>query len=171
MTAEHDTSERRLVFRLLTYWRELGGEASLPSLSAIDAEAIPDIWPHCFMLECRPDDAEVVFHSAGQEFASTCGRDLTGVEVSSVPSNSLAEHATYFLEEVRRRMAPICRGGAFADADGITVLYRSILVPLSDEGEVVNALLGAANCRRLATADDGGSGLRLGSETLKIPTR
>lgn len=171
MTGEHDTSERRLVFRLLTYWRELGGEGSLPSLSAVDADTIPDIWPHCFLLECHPDDAEAVFHSAGKQFASTCGRDLTGVAVSNVPSNSLAEHATYFFEEVRRRMAPICRGGAFADADGITVLYRSVLVPLSDGGEIVNALLGAANCRHLATADDGGSGLCIGSETLKIPPR
>jgi hypothetical protein len=44
---------------------------------------------------------------------------------------------------------PISRGGEFIKYDGMKVLYRSIILPMSDDGSSVSGLLGAANCREV----------------------
>jgi len=44
---------------------------------------------------------------------------------------------------------PISRGGEFVKYDGMKVLYRSIIMPMSDDGVTVSGLLGAASCREV----------------------
>ena len=43
--------ERRLVLRLLGHWRALCGDRKLPGYADVDPAAIPDLWPHSFLLE------------------------------------------------------------------------------------------------------------------------
>ncbi len=40
-------------------------------------------------------------------------------------------------------------GDEFIKIDGTKVLYRSILLPMSDDGETISGVLGAANCREV----------------------
>ena len=131
MTTNTDGAERRLVFRMLEYWRGVCGDQEFPELGAIDPNAIADLWPHCFVLEMDEAGACPKFERTGDAFALQSGRSLTGLTVTEIPGNALADHATFFFREVLQKRAPVTRGGAYANAQGITMLYRSILLPLS----------------------------------------
>jgi hypothetical protein len=61
----------------------------------------------------------------------------------------LAAKAVEYFGEVLEKGTPISRGGEFTKDNGTLVLYRSILLPMSDDGETISGLLGGANCREV----------------------
>ena len=67
-----------------------------------------------------------------------------------MPENTLAEWSVSYYREVIERGVPISRGGEFTKSDGTTVLYRGVLLPMSDDGATISGLWGAANCREPA---------------------
>ena len=142
--------ERRMAFRLLHHWREAGGEDGFPRLEDIDREVLADIWPECYVLDVVTSPENPSFHTIGQAFIEQCGRDFTGQPVSELSENTLLYHSAAQVSRVLRKGVPISLGGSFENANGQTVLYRSILLPLSDDQENIIQLLGAANSRVLS---------------------
>ncbi len=130
--------ERGLVLRLLSHWRELVGERQYPSFSELDPESIPDITGHA-------DDP--IFRVAGPKYAAYLPIDLRNLPISKAPRDSLIEKSVAFAQEIIAKQVPISRGGEFMKPGGGTVLYRGIILPMSDDGITVSRLLGAANCR------------------------
>jgi hypothetical protein len=147
-TARPAWLERRLVFRLLTHWRDLIAEGDFPSFADIDPSAMPDVWPFCFVLDTTefPDDPIVRIVEPG---VSGLAGDVIGKAVSELPDAILITQACSYVQEVMRKRVPISRGGDFLRRDGVRVLYRSILLPMSDDGETICGLLGAANFREV----------------------
>jgi hypothetical protein len=139
--------ERRLVLRLLSYWRELAVDGQLPSFADVDPVQIPDMWANCFVLDVAGQPSDPVFRTIGRELAERIGMDIVDNRVSDTPEGSLVHVAVSYLQEVLDKKVPISRGGEFNRPDGMRVLYRSILLPMSDDGENISGLLGAANCR------------------------
>lgn len=144
--------ERRVVFRLLGYWRGLGDEETLPLLDSVDPDAIPDIWPYCFVLDVSGHQHDPVFRFIGPKVADRIDGTLIGAPVSKTPGNTLLGMAVRYVPEVLRKGVPVSRGGNFARDDGARVLFRSIILPLSGDGVALNYLLGAANSRAVAEA-------------------
>jgi hypothetical protein len=143
--------ERRLVLRLLSYWREIAGERAMPRPSDVDGSKISDMWGHCFMLDV-PDNGEPLFRYVGEHYASA--GEFVGQAVSAPGGDTLLGQAASYHRQVLARGIPITLGGQFVSREKNTVLYRSILLPLGEEEGRVIALLGGANCRELA-ADSG----------------
>lgn len=141
--------ERRLVLRLLGHWRDLCGDRTSPTFEALDPASIPDMWPHCFILEGIGDGAVPVFRVVGEELAAQAGVPLVGAPITAAPSDTLAGRAVSYADEIVRTGIPVSRGGSFVNAAGNSVLYRSIILPMSDDGETMSGLLGAANCREV----------------------
>ncbi len=145
LTEPANPKERRLVLRLLAHWRELCGEADLPARAAVDGAAIPDMWDYCFVIDV--DGAAPAFAHFGAWHRTFCGADMTGRALADLAPGTLAERATRHLPEVLARRVPITYGGALEEPPGRKLLYRSILLPLTDGGARVVAALGGANCR------------------------
>jgi hypothetical protein len=141
--------ERRLVLRLLGYWRDLPREQDLPSFTAIDPEQIPEMWGHSFVLETVGNEADPLFRAVGDKIADSHEESPVGKHVSQTPANTLASMATGYFAEVLAKGIPVSRGGEFIRENGNNVFYRSILLPMSDDGETISGLLGAANCREV----------------------
>ena len=141
--------ERRLVLRLLAYWRSVLNDRVYPSFADIDPAQIPDIWPHCFVLELTGDRREPVFRAFGQRLTTDAKSSLIGRRVSEVPTGMLLGAAAAHVAEVLDKGVPVSRGGELPGTNQSTVLYRSILLPMSDDGESINGLLGAVNCREV----------------------
>ena len=139
--------ERRLVLRLLTHWRELTGEREYPSFSELDPAAIPDIWNYSFVLDIAGHMEDPIFRLAGADFAAYSPVELRDLPISQAPQDSLIAKSVEFAQEVIAKQVPISRGGEFVKPDGVKVLYRGIILPMSDDGFTVSGLLGAANCR------------------------
>lgn len=142
-------SERRLVLRLLSYWHELCGDRNFPSLAEIDPTQIPDLWEHCFVLEIGGHAENPVFRSIGAGLAEQAGLNLTDKRVTDLPEQTLVAAAVSYVDEVLRKNVPISRGGEYLAPDGVRVHYRSILLPMSDDGETISGLLGAVSCREV----------------------
>jgi len=145
--------ERRLVLRVLGYWRPLCDDREFPSLADLDPSVIPDMWPHCFVLDVGASGQEPRFKALGDAIAATHHPSPVGKAVSEISRDCLLGVAVAYVDEMLTRRVPISRGDEFVSAAGTRILYRSILLPMSDDGETVNGILGAVNCRELPGSD------------------
>jgi hypothetical protein len=142
--------ESRLVLRLLSYWRSRCPEEGLPSFSDIDPVDMADMWSSCFVLDILGHEDDPVFRAVGDSFATYADGRLIDMPVSALREDCLARASVSYIREVIAKGVPISRGGEFFKPDGTRVLYRSIVLPMSDDGETVSGLLCAANCREVA---------------------
>lgn len=152
---EQPGMERRLVLRLLKYWRSKAADRPHAALRDIKAEDIPDMWPFCFVLELGAWRQDPLILKCGDAFTHPPAAMLLQSHVSSLPARTLITHALGFLAEAVAKEVPITRGGTFNTKEEKEVRFRSILLPLSDDGKTVSHLLGAANCKEIAEAGDG----------------
>lgn len=137
--------ERRMVHRLMTYWRELSANGTLPSPDAMKEADLADVWPYRCVLEATASENDPVFQSVGEELARYADIELVGKRLSEASDAALIHHALAYAPEVVRKRVPVSRGGSFVNGDGKKVLFRSIILPLSTDGKTVSALFGAAN--------------------------
>ncbi len=151
MAEQAHPMERRLVVRLLQYWRGLGDVDRMPSESDIDPEAISDMWPNCVILDVAGKETDPEFTYIGPELAARAGADLSGRRLSSAPPGTLLAKGLSYFGQVLAKKVPITFGGEFTDARGVKILYRSIILPLSADGDGIDRLLAAANCREVVT--------------------
>jgi len=136
--------EQRLVLRVLSYWRELAGTRPMPTVYDIGNPPVDDIREDCFILEFV-ESGELVFRFVGARQQAALDSDPAGLPLSALDEETLLGRAVSYRDHVLERKAPISVGGQFIDADGRTVLYRSILLPLGKNA--ITALLGCVNSR------------------------
>lgn len=139
-----------MVLRLLEFWRAVKGEASFPAPAQLDETAMPEIYPYCLVLDVSDNPTDPVVAAAGRAISSFAGSTLKGLPVSRLEPGTLPFQAVTYLGEVLRKRVPVSRGGSYVDEQGVTILYRSIVAPLAEDGETITSLLAAANCREVA---------------------
>ncbi len=139
--------ERRLVHRVLHHWRGAEEERGIPSLKSFLARDLGDMRPALFVLKVADDLEEPEVAHIGQSFLDEVSNDLVGKPISAVPDGTLLKQALAFYSRVVAKKVPITLGDEFVNARGQTILYRSIILPLSEDGEEINFLLCAANCK------------------------
>lgn len=137
--------ERRLVMRLLNYWRGCSHDHVPPPRNAIDPDEIPEIWPHCWIASTGPGAPR--FDYVGPVFTEEFATTMVGHPMTDIPDNTLLGQASAYANEVLSRGIPISLGGEVVCRDGRHLLYRSIILPLAAANEGVGHLLGAANFR------------------------
>ncbi len=142
--------ERRMVLRLLARWRQWQDDDDFSSFSCVDPEEIEDMWPYCFVLDFLGYEEDLVVRMVGDALADYMPYDVVNNRLSDLPAGTLVEHAAAYYPEILHRGVPISRGGEFKKYDGKKVLYRSIILPMSDDGRTISGLLGAANCREVS---------------------
>lgn len=139
--------------RLLRHWRDKAGDRQFPLCTDIDFSAIPDIEPWAWRAVVRPGDTIApIVEVAGARLSEDCGMALVGMALPDIPAGTLMAAATAYHGAVLAREIPISIGGELKHRDGRQLLYRSIILPLSDNGTTISHLLGAANCRAVTAA-------------------
>ena len=141
--------ERRMVLRLLNHWRDWCNGDRFPSFESVDPAELEEMWGYCFVLDFLGFEDDPVIRMVGDELAGYQPASLVNCPLSEAPPKSLLEHAAGYYGEVLSREVPISRGGQFRKYDGTKVLFRSIILPMSDDGDTISGLLGAANCREV----------------------
>lgn len=145
--------ERRLVLRLLAYWRAAAAGSNLPAFDALARLALDDVRPHLFLLRLRRDEEPVV-ERVGPALAAELPFPPGGQTVSAIPVDTLLGQGIAFFPQVLDRGVPISQGGSFVDAYGRTILFRSVIAPLDDGQGAIGYLVGAAN-GKVAEEEDG----------------
>jgi hypothetical protein len=150
-TVDHHprVSERRLNMRLMSYWQDLRGTGPHAPIERFDPEAVADLWPHCFTIVPAASPDQATFGHIGDLIAADSGLTTTGLVASDIPADTLLGNALRLVAEVLKVKYPIVDGGEFRDQLGRPSLYRSILLPLSDDQGTVGLLVGGARCKVL----------------------
>ncbi len=137
--------ERRMVHRLLQHWRDAQDEDAIPTLDDLtERDLDEDILDHLFLLEV-PEEGDAIILEIGSALARELGDTMADKPVSAIPDGTLLKQGLSFHARVIHKTVPITLGGEFTNRDGKEVLYRSIIVPLSDDREDIDHLFGAVN--------------------------
>lgn len=143
----HKLHERRLHMRLMSHWEDLRDGRRMPAVADWNFQAVRDIAEDCFML--LPRRPEPVFAYLGERIAASLPEALSGAQppISAVAAKTLLAAAVDQLDAVLQVRVPQVGSGEFEAACGRLYLYRSILLPLGDDGPAVEAIVGGARCK------------------------
>jgi hypothetical protein len=129
--------ERRLVWRVLRHWTEIAHGGRFPRRDAIEPWMLDEDGANCLLIAVESPIELSHFVSVGVNLAvALCPTDtLAGVLLSRLP------------RVVSARRGLMIEGKA--TLRGLGILYRSVLLPLAEDGVAIDHVLGAANYRLL----------------------
>ena len=115
-TKPQSGTERRMVLRLLEFWREAKGDGAFPTPDQLNDAAMPELFSYCVVLDVsqRPTDPVVI--AIGRSMSSYAGANLVGRSISQFEPNTLPTYTVAYVAEVLRKRVPISRGGSFVDS-------------------------------------------------------
>ncbi len=148
-TGAIDGVERRIAANAVQYWRELAAPRRYPGRAQVTRESAPALWENFFIVKVGPDAAEHVFEQTGPVLCEALGCDPAGKAVGDVLPREIVGRALYFQKAACDLMAPIDEAGRFTRADGAQIVYRAVLLPLSDDQRNANYLLGVFSFRTI----------------------
>lgn len=138
--------DRRLVSRVLRHVLQGTTDGRLPRLNDVDPWLVGDDWSNCALVRIRKPRDQSVFIVVGDNLLSQREGVLDREPISHCPPTTLLGVSLFFLAEaVEGRAAIMVEGGAAHL--GTPILYRTLLVPLSEDDLTVEAVLIAANFR------------------------
>ncbi|MEO1137148.1 MAG: hypothetical protein AAFW68_11185 [Pseudomonadota bacterium] len=138
-------TERRLTERIRKKWAKIAGDR-LPSLREVEALNLGPDRVYCFAVDLRLSDVFPYFVFMGEELTR-----FSSVYPMGDPrrEKTLLDTAIAKMDEAALTRAPV----EFSDIkrldDGRRVGFRSILLPISENGEDVSHVFGAARGRIL----------------------
>jgi hypothetical protein len=136
-------TEQRLTFRLLSYWNRIRGERPLPCLSDVNIEEIKELWYFSFTIDLREPVHR--FHYFGSSLSDIFQEDYTGRSVQELVDEDVVVNNTIgFYERAVVSREPVMEAASFV-LDAGEVRYRSIIVPLSSDGQIIDFLMGTTN--------------------------
>ncbi len=143
-----DHMGRRLDERLMQVWKDArSGNQGIPLIQNVYQQYIADMWSFLFLLHLDPDGGPAVLEKAGDALTIGVDHDLEGMRTSEVPQHSLIHYATRDYMVAPLKKGPATSSGEFIGQDGNIVLYRSILLPVTQDQTTVSSVLGAASYR------------------------
>lgn len=144
--------ERRLTSRVLTVWKKLAG-AGFPKRSQIDPRAFGPDWANCLMIDIDSVPTNSRFSHVGSALRDPTWPTFDRQSVSECLEGSLLELVTRHIPRVTEKRKPVSIGGA-AIHDETDILYRTILLPLSETGKQIDGILAAVGYREVIDAEE-----------------
>ena len=139
--------EKRATLRLWSYWNSRRNGGAFPSLRDFDVEAVGEIGDNVFMLDFRDSIKNPVLRFVGSALIDECGVDLTMKPVSDVPMSSVLSQVTRHFVEVFNRRGPVGLEDQYTNLDGERSLFRGILLPFSEDDNIIDFMVGAVTYR------------------------
>jgi hypothetical protein len=149
VTETQISPERRVIGRMLSYWDELRGERGFPSRADIERDGTGELEPNFFLIAVRGSEIDDEVIESGPSFRAALSFDPVGKRVIDIMPSS-TEKGLSFCRTAARLKKPIADVGSFTNASGEEILYRSIMLPLSDDQQTINYMLGAFSFKQVA---------------------
>jgi hypothetical protein len=151
MDAGH--GEQRLIMRVLAQYRGLCRGSGMPRRAQINPALFGRDWAHCLLVDLDPHLEASRFAYIGDKLADPTWPAFERQSLADCGENTLLHAATAYVPRVLARRMPISRSGIGLHRE-TPILYRSILLPLSESGAVIDGLLGAANFREIPVREE-----------------
>ena len=145
-------SERRQSLRVLAVWRSIAA-GGFPRRSQIDPGLFGSDWANCLMIDVDPvvERSRIAF--LGENLRDPTWPTFERQCIAECPDGTLLQLATRGIAELVAKGAPIGRGGPALYYEN-PILYRSILLPLSEAGATIDGVLGVVNFREMAAGEN-----------------
>ena len=142
--------DRRLVSRVRRQWEAAAADRKIPSKHDIRPWLVGDDWSNCVLVRFAPMLDQWIFAIIGEALRPAGSQILGGDPIADCPADTFLGLTLSFLPRVTASGTYfLMEGSTTILADG-PILYRSILLPLSDNGgKTIDAVLGAANFRKI----------------------
>jgi hypothetical protein len=139
------SSDKRLVIRMLELWRRARGGERMPNAARLTpADAGADA-AYLFQIDVlSPTGARFTHIGSGLHLPDWPTKPAP--PVLECPEDSVLSLSSRHWREIVTRRVPVTRGGISRHLGGL-VLFRSIMMPLTDEEGRIASILGAANWR------------------------
>jgi len=144
--------ERRLTTRVHAVWKKIAG-TSFPRRSQIDPTEFGADWANCLMIDLDQVPARSRFAYLGNALRDPTWPTFDRQSVSDCLEGTLLELVTRHIPRVAVTKKPIIFAGS-AVHDDATILYRTVLLPLSETGDRIDGVLGAISYREISVAEE-----------------
>ncbi len=150
------TDERRMQVRAYNFWASLLDERNFPAIEDLDPDALPDFGPHSVLLDFSSGIEDPSINFIGDKLVEECytSVDKLPQKLSDVPPRSLLSRITDHYMQIIANQAPIGFEAEFVNQQGVTILYRGILLPFSSDDESIDFIYGVINWKEMAPAAD-----------------
>jgi hypothetical protein len=113
---------------------------------------VSDDWTNSLLVAVRSPIERSHFVVVGDNLLSEGSRLLDGAAVALCPRNTLVYVLLSLVPQVLSARCCLIAEGV-ATHQGVAILYRSALLPLSEDGVAIDHMLGAANYRALLAGE------------------
>lgn len=142
------TIDHPLLQEMYRYWLDLRQGRRMPARRQIRPEDIPPaLLPHIFLIDVLPGDGPAGnryrLRLAGTHIVEHMGAGLTGKYIDEIARGALYERYRQFFDAVAMGPAAHYLASELYWRNRDWMMYRRLLLPLSDDGRTVNMLLGA----------------------------
>ena len=142
------SGEQRSTFRLLSYWKDIKEDHSIPDISQINLGEMGSLWDYCFVLDVK-NSAKPEFQHFGSELIQVFEQDYTNAILDDKTMHPVLADLNLFIEEVWLMEAPVSHCGEYSASEAEKVRYRSLLAPLSEgEDNQIHSLIGTTSFRK-----------------------
>ena len=141
-------TEQRVVDRMLARWDDLRRGRAFPSRADIERGGTGELESNLFLIAVGDEEIDDEVIGSGSEFRDALSLDPVGRRVVEILP-SATEKGLSFCRTAARLKKPIMDVGNFTNPRGEEILYRSIILPLSDDQENINYLVGAFSYKKV----------------------
>jgi hypothetical protein len=147
-----DSDDRRLTTRVLKVWKKIAG-ANFPRRSQIDPSELSTDWSHCMMIDLDQTLQRSRFSHVGNALRDSSWPTFDRQCIAECLEGTLLELVAKHLPEVLEKEKPVAFAGS-ATHEGDDILYRTILLPLSENGKEIDGVLAAIGYREVVVAQE-----------------
>ncbi|TQV80846.1 PAS domain-containing protein [Denitrobaculum tricleocarpae] len=144
-SAFRDTIKSQPLARLYDYWVSKSRGGRLPSRAQIDPLDVPELLPIIFLVDVAwsRGEPDFRFRLVGSKITEIVGSDPTGRNFSSFYDDANLAPMTELYSRVARHGEPFVNNSSAPFSDKDFVKLARLLLPLSEDGEQVDMILGA----------------------------
>ena len=129
---------------LYAYWQEIRRGRPAPTRADIDPARIVSVLPIISLYDVEDSPRRYRIRLTGTRNVSWYGCDLTGSYLDEIDLGGDSAAMFSFIDKVVLKEVPGHMTGEYTKQDGRTIRYERLLLPLSNDGDRVDMLLGAA---------------------------
>lgn len=141
--ARYDFRADRVLRRVLDYWQAKRAGRAMPQRRAIEPPELREVLPHLQITEVIGGGQRFRYRLVGTAIVEAFGAEFTGKHVDELVSGERDSfvHACYRAVCASRR--PAFARSKYVTTRNVDLTANRILLPLSEDGEAVNQILGA----------------------------
>ena len=135
-------AERRAVGRALNCWDSLRADGHFPNRAACLEAFGETLAPGVFVIEVCEFEEDDRIVECGPSFRAALGHDPVGEAAKDVLPSSI-DRGLIFWRVAAQMQKPIADVGSFTNSAGEEILYRSVFLPISEDGKRITHLMAA----------------------------